>query len=189
MSRHRRFMAGHNADRMNTADDQPIVPDELTDPDCHAGRCSPAQALLGCWRPCQSCAACSGPLPAERRRVTAPRADPPGTRRSTGSSRRYTRSPAPPRRPATAPTAVSARTGCRCSTNTRWTWCSTGTTTTTNGPSRSAASTTWPTRTPSPARRSIRSAGQAVASPLPARRGALFQEVGHVQFVVLFKYD
>ena len=39
------------------------------------------------------------------------------------------------------------------------------------------------------ARRSRRSAGQAVASPLPARRGALFQEVGHVQFVVLFKYD
>jgi len=46
-----------------------------------------------------------------------------------------------------------------------------------------------PARTPSPARRSRRSAGQAVASPLPARRGALFQEVGHVQFVVLFKYD
>ena len=46
-----------------------------------------------------------------------------GTRPSTGSSSRCTRSPARPRPRATAPTSGSGRPGCRCSTGTRSTWC------------------------------------------------------------------
>ena len=56
--------------------------------------------------------------------------------RSTGSSSRCT-SRACPRRPTTAATPGSARPGCRCSTSTRSTWCSTAMTTTTSAPIRS----------------------------------------------------
>ena len=77
---------------------------------------------------------------------------PAGTRRSTGSSRSCTSAPARPRATATARTWGSANRGCRCSTGTRWTWCSAGTTTTTSGRSLFAGSTRPPGPRSPPAR-------------------------------------
>ncbi len=66
---------------------------------------------------------------------------------STGSSSSSTSARARRRPPATGPTWASARSGCRCSTPTRSTWCCPGTTTGTSAPSPSAASTPARART------------------------------------------
>ena len=64
--------------------------------------------------------------------------------RLTGSLSRCTSAPRRPRPRATAPTSASARSGCRSSTATRSTWCSTGTTTITSAPFLCAAPTPTP---------------------------------------------